>query len=169
MEHTGVTPPGAVAAPDLADVLQKPGPYVSVFLTTESNIENAAYRSEQHWKDLRRDLSEAGAPEEALAAIDPLVPEAHLRGQTLGVIANEAGLLHVEHGPDVPPGDQGEFGSLPVLIPFISWRQASPPHVTVLADRAGADLCVFRHERVTLHEEVEGDEFPLRRVSAGGW
>jgi hypothetical protein len=169
MEHTGVTPPGAVVAPDLADLLQQPGPYVSVFLTTESDIENAAYRSEQHWKDLRRDLGEAGAPEEALASIDPLVPDAHLRGQTLGVVANATGLLHVEHGPDLPPRDQGDFGPIPVLVPFISWRQASPPHVTVLADRTGADICVFRHERRPIHEQVEGDDYPVRRVSAGGW
>jgi hypothetical protein len=169
MEHTGVTPPGAVVAPDLADVLAHPGPYVSVFLTTESEIENASYRSEQHWKDLRRDLGEAGAPEEALAAIDPLVPDAHLQGQTLGVIANATGLLHVEHGPDAPPQDQGEYGPLPLLLPFISWRQAFPTHVAVLADRTGADLYVFRHEREPVEMQAGGDEFPIRKVNAGGW
>ena len=169
MEHTGVTPPGAVVAPDLAALLAQPGPYVTVFLTTESEIENAAYRSEQHWKDVRRDLGEAGAPEEALAAIDPLVPDAHLRGQTLGVVANAAGLLHVEHGPDAPPQDQCEYGPLPLLTPFISWRQAFPTHVAVLADRTGADLYVFRHEREPFEAEAGGDQFPVRKVSAGGW
>jgi len=169
MEHTGVTPSGAVVAPDLAALLEQPGPYVTVLLTTESDIENAAYRSEQHWKDVRRDLGEAGAPEEALAAIDPLVADAHHRGQTLGVVANAEGLLHVEHGPDVPPQDLGQFGPLPVLIPFLSWRQAFPTHVAVLADRTGADLYVFRHEREPLHAEAGGDESPIRKVSAGGW
>jgi hypothetical protein len=169
MEHTGVTPPGAVVAPDLAALLAQPGPYVSVLLTTESEIENASYRSEQHWKDLRRELGEAGAPEEALAAIDPLVPDAHLRGQTLGVVANPGGLLHVEHGPDVPPQDQGDYGPLPLLIPFISWRQACPTHVAVLADRTGADLYVFRHEREPLETQAGGDEFLVRKVNAGGW
>ena len=169
MEHTGVTPRGAVVAPDLAALLDQPGPFVSVFLTTESEIENASYRSEQHWKDVRRDLGEAGAPEEALAAIDPLVSDAHLQGQTLGVIANAGGLLHVEHGPDVPPQDRGEYGPLPLLIPFVAWRQAFPTHVAVLADRTGADLYVFRDEREPVEAEAGGDQFPVRKVSAGGW
>ena len=141
MEHTGVTPSGAVVAPDLAALLQQPGPYVTVFLTTEADIDNASYRSEQHWKDVRRDLGEAGAPQEALAAIDPLVPDAHHQGQTLGVVASASGLLHVEHGPHVPPQDQGEFGPLPLLIPFISWRQAFPTASTPPRDRWRRSRC----------------------------
>lgn len=58
MERSGVTPPGAVAAPDLADVLSAGGPYLSLYLTTEAGIDNASYRSEQRWKTLRGDLAD---------------------------------------------------------------------------------------------------------------
>lgn len=169
MERSGVTPPGAVAAPDLAEVLTAGGPYISLYLTTEAGIDNASYRSEQRWKTLRGDLADAGAPEDVLAAIDPLVGEAHQQGQMLAVIANHGGILHVEHGPDVPPRDRAEMGPNPPLLPLLAVRQGSPTHVTVLADRAGADITVHRHDRPQLHTEAGGDDFPIRQVSAGGW
>src|SRR5215210_9402072 len=128
MERTGVTPPGAVVAPDLADVVAATGSFATGYLTTEAGIDNAAHRSEQHWKALRRDLADAGAPEEALAAIDPLVPDAHLRGQTLAAVATPARLAHAEHSPEVPSADRGTWAALPALVPILEWRQSHPTH-----------------------------------------
>ncbi len=169
MERSGVTPPGAVAAPDLAEVLSAGGPYISIYLTTEAGIENASYRSEQRWKTLRGDLADAGASEDVLAAVDPLVGEAHQQGQMLAVIANDGGILHVEHGPDAPPRDRAEIVPLPHLLPMITVRQGFPTHVTVLADRTGADITVHRHDRPQVQREAGGDDFPIRQVGAGGW
>ncbi|HEX2041872.1 MAG TPA: Vms1/Ankzf1 family peptidyl-tRNA hydrolase [Acidimicrobiales bacterium] len=169
MERTGLTPPGAVVAPDLADVLRSPGPFATVYLTTESHIENAAYHSEQHWKVLRAELADAGMPEAVLADIDTLVPDAHLAGQCLAVVAVAGGVLHVEHGPEPPPRDRARWAPLPSLVPILQWRQSLPTYLTVLADRAGADLCVYRHERPDVHREAGGGTDPLHRAAAGGW
>ncbi len=169
MERTGVTPPGAVVAPDLADLVAATGPFVTVYLTTEADIDNAAHRSEQHWKALRRELADAGAPEEALAAIDPVVPDAHQQGQTLAAVATVAGLAHVEHGPEPPPRDRGSWAAVPALVPILEWRQSAPAHVGVLADRAGADIFLLRHDRPDVHREAGGDDDPLHRAKPGGW
>jgi hypothetical protein len=169
MDHTGVTPPGAVTAPDLAQILDRTGPFATVYLTTESGIDNAAYRSEQHWKPVRGELADQGAPEAALAAIDPLVPDAHLAGQCLCVVATADGLVHVEHSPDLPPADRAVWSVLPPLVPVLGWRQSFPPHVAVLADRAGADILVYRHGRAAVEDEAGGDQDPLARSSPGGW
>ena len=169
MESTGVTPPGAVVAPDLADLVADTGPFVTVYLTTEADIDNAAHRSEQHWKALRRDLADAGAPEEALAAIDPLVNDAHLQGQTLAAVATPAGLGHAEHAPDPPPRDRGTVAALPALVPILEWRQSYPTHVGVLADRAGADIFLSRHDRPDVQREAGGDDDPLHKAKPGGW
>lgn len=169
MERTGVTPPGALTAPDLAEVLQAPGPYFTVYLTTEAGIDNAAYRSEQRWKTLRGELADSGAPEAVLAAVDPLVADAHQRGQMLAVIADAAGVLHVEHGQEAPPRDRVDVGPIPPLLPLLAVRQGFPAHLTVLADRTGADITLHRHGRPDVHREAGGDEFPIRRVNAGGW
>ena len=42
MDHTGVTPPVAITAPDLADVVLGEGPFLTVYLTTEAAVVNAA-------------------------------------------------------------------------------------------------------------------------------
>ena len=169
MERTGVTPPGAVVAPDLADVLKAPGPFATVYLTTERQVENAAQRSERHWKVLRAELADAGVPEAVLADIDPLAPDAHLDGQCLAVVAVAGGVLHIEHGPEPPPRDRARWAALPSLVPILEWRQSFPAHVAVLADRAGADLFVYRHGRPDVHREAGGATDPLHRAAAGGW
>jgi release factor family 2 len=169
MERTGVTPPGAVVAPDLADLVAGSGPFVTVYLTTEADVDNAVHRSEQRWKVLRRDLADAGSPEQALAAIDPLVPDAHLHGHTLAAVATAEGLAHVESSPERPPRDRGSWAPVPALVPILEWRQSHPPHVGVLADRAGADIFLLRHDRPDLHREAGGDDDPLHRAKPGGW
>ncbi len=169
MERTGVTPPGAVVAPDLADLVASTGPFLTVYLTTEADIDNAAHRSEQHWKALRQDLAADGVPEDALAAIDPVVSDAHLQGQTLAAIATADGLAHVEHGNEPPPRDRGSWAPVPPLVPILEWRQSHPPHIGVLADRAGADIVIVRHGRPDVHREAGGDDDPLHRAKPGGW
>ena len=113
MDHTGVTPQVAVTAPDLADKILRPGPFLTVYLTTEPEIENAAQRSELRWKSLRSELVDEGVPEKALAAVDPLVPDAHHLGATLAVIATAQGLVHVANEPEPPAGDLGRWAPLP--------------------------------------------------------
>ena len=169
MERTGLTPPGAVGAPDLAELLQASGPFATVYLTTESEIDNAAHRSEQHWKVLRAELADAGVADEVLGAIDPLVGDAHLYGQCLGVVANAGGVLHVEHSPEPPPRDRASWASLPALVPMLAWRQSFPTHLAVRADRTGADLSVHRHERPDVNREAGGATHPLARSAPGGW
>ncbi len=77
----------AVRAPELAPLFEAGGPVASVYLTTEANVEQAAQRSVQHWKAVRRDLEQAGAPAEVLDRIEEVVPDAHLEGACLGVVA----------------------------------------------------------------------------------
>src|SRR5687767_14746447 len=92
---------GAVEAPDLGGLVHRGGPFLSLYLNTEREVENAARRSNTRWKRARADLEAQDAPEAALARIDPLVPDAHLAGDCLAVIADAEQILHVEHGPQV--------------------------------------------------------------------
>src|SRR3954467_8917044 len=98
MESAEPFPVGAVKAPDLAEHLSRTGPFVSVYLHTDPDVERAAERSKQRWKTLRRDLHERGAPVEALSRIDNEVPDAQRRGRLLGVVVDAGGAAHVEHG-----------------------------------------------------------------------
>ncbi|MBV8983909.1 MAG: hypothetical protein JO248_05655 [Acidimicrobiia bacterium] len=169
MEHTGVTPAGAISAPDLIDVVLGNGPFLTVYLATEAAIENAAQRSELRWKDLRRDLANQGVDDAILEAVDPLVPDAHLKGECLVVIANASGLLHVSHEPEPPTRDVGRWGAPPMIGPLLEWRQSQVPHVVALVDRKGGDLFVFHPGGGDHHMEAGGADDPIHKAKPGGW
>jgi len=169
MDHTGVTPSVALSAPDLVDLVLGDGPFLSVYLATEAAIENAAQRSELRWKDLRRDLEGQGVDQGVLAAVDPLVADAHLEGECLVVLANAHGLLHVSHQPEPPVRDVGRWGPLPMIGPLLEWRQSQVPHVVALVDRKGADLFVFHPGGTDEHVQIEGDDDPIHKAKPGGW
>ncbi len=168
MERSGVTPQVAPDTSDLADLAQATGPFLSLVLTTEAGIDNAAQRSEQRWRAVRDEAAAQGAPPEVLDAVDPIVPDAHLEGEGLHVIASAGGVLHVEHGRRLPDRDLARWAPLPSLLPVVAWRQKHPAYVTVLADRAGADLTAYRRGR-ELHREAGGADDPLHKPNAGGW
>jgi Bacterial archaeo-eukaryotic release factor family 2 len=169
VETSGVTPHVGVKDADLAALAARPGPFATVYLTTDSEIANAAQRSEQRWKTLRAELVGQGAPEEVLSVIDPLVADAHRHGQCLSVVVPAGADPVVDHQPEPPRHDVGRWGPLPVLGPLIEWRQSAVPHVVVLTDRQGADLLGFRREGPDLLREVTGDDDPIRKSAPGGW
>ena len=169
MERAGTTPQVAADTSDLADLVKTPGPFLTLHLTTEADIDNAAQRSEQRWRAVRDAAAAQGAPEDVLAAVDPLIADAHLEGQGLAVIATGVGVVHVEHGSREPDRDLVRWASLPSLVQVVVWRQESPGYVTVLADRQGADLTGYRREGPEVHREAGGDDYPIRKPNAGGW
>lgn len=170
MKTSGPAADAAVRAPDLAQALADPGPFATVYLATPADIENAAQRSDVSWRNLRGELEEEGAAEEAVGAIDPLVPDAHRFGSCLAAVATARGIRHVEYGPEPGAGDVGRWAALPLLAPIIEWRQTSPPFVVVLTDRTGAHLYAFRREGPDVHREAAGDEDPaITRTKPGGW
>lgn len=62
MEPRGTSPAfavGADEAPELARLFEREGPFATVTLPTQPDIDNAAQRSLQQWRPVRDELSEA--------------------------------------------------------------------------------------------------------------
>jgi len=174
MESARGRPVGMVDSRALADVArayQAAGPFVSVYLVTEPGIENAGPTAALHWKALRQDLVEQGAPTGALEALDALVPDAHQQGRTLVAAATSEGVAVVRHEAEPARHDIGWGDALPRLGPVIAWEQAAIPHLVVLADRAGADVIAARDGRsdTLLVGPNDGRDPGLRRSAPGGW
>ncbi|HEV3473923.1 MAG TPA: Vms1/Ankzf1 family peptidyl-tRNA hydrolase, partial [Actinomycetota bacterium] len=159
----------AVTAPDLVDVVNSRGPFLTLYLPTYPEIENAAQKVEATWKAARQEMESAGVPQAVLAAIEPLIPDAHQRGRCLAVVATGSGVLHVEHGPIPPATHRFRWAPLPSLTTLLEWRQAQPPHVVVLTDTTGADLVAYRGERPIDSREAGIEEHAISKVSPGGW
>src|SRR3954453_5116118 len=168
MESAEPFPGGAVKAPELAEHLGRTGPFVSVYLHTDPDVENAAQRSEQRWKTLRSELAETSVADAVLDRIEAEVSDAHTRGRVLGVVADAGGTLHVEHGDPFSLQDLGRVGAVPYVLPLIRWRQSTPTVIVVLIDRTGADVFAITRD-VEESREVSGEDKPLHKPHAGGW
>ena len=170
MESSGSNCPSALRAPDLSSVVLAAGPFATVELSTEQAVENAAQLEEKRWRALRTSLIEAGAPDEVLEAIDPLVGDAHLEGNGLTVVANAEGVLLAESHPGPPWREEARWASLPSLVPLLAHRQVAPAVVAVVADRQGADLVAFHPGTAEeTHRQAGGAADPLARSKPGGW
>jgi hypothetical protein len=157
---------------EIARVFQADGPFTSVYLDTEGDVEQAAELVALRWKNLRGSMLAAGVPEGTVAAIDPLVEGSHMAGATLAVIAAVDRPLYSANLPDPPPRETLlRHGALPDVLPLLAAAQAAVPHVAVLTDRTGADMAARGvPEEAARAERVEGRVTPhLHKPQAGGW
>jgi hypothetical protein len=168
MQAAAPIPDGAVALHDLEPVFERPGPFATVYLSTDRHLENAEPRSLQRWRAVRRELQDQGAPDSCLDAIEEIVGAAHLVADELAVIADDTGVLVLQHLDRERDTVRARWSPLPDLVPLLKWRQDDVPYVVVLADRGGADL--YAHEPGARDvERVVGDGDPERKVKPGGW
>src|SRR5687768_9247821 len=154
---------------DLARIFDDPGPFVSLYLDVSAAQERARHRAELHWKNVRRELGDAGAPEAILELLDEEVLKGVGEGDTLAVIAGSGGVLHSGFQPDPPVRDVGRFGPLPYLAPLIEWRQSMPTHLVVTADRVGADIVAFVRDGRDIEVHLDGDDDVVHKSGKGGW
>jgi hypothetical protein len=157
---------------EIARVFEADGPFTSVYLDTEGDVEQAADRVALRWKNLRGSMLAAGVPEATVAAIDPLVEGSYMAGATLAVIAAVDGPRYAANLPDPPPRDTLlRHGALPDVVPLLAAAQAAVPHVAVLTDRTGADMAARGvADEAARAERVEGRVTPhLHKPQAGGW
>jgi Bacterial archaeo-eukaryotic release factor family 2 len=156
---------------EIAQVFQADGPFTSVYMNTEGDVEQAADLIALRWKNLRGAMLAAGVPEGTVAAIDPLVEGSHMAGATLAVIAAVDGPRYSANLPDPPPRETLlRHGTLPDVLPLLEAGQAAVPHVAVLTDRTGADMAARVADDVARTERVSGRVTPhLHKPQAGGW
>jgi hypothetical protein len=157
---------------EIARVFEADGPFTSVYMDTERDVEQAADRVALRWKNLRGSMLAAGLPEGTVASIDPLVGGSQMAGATLAVIAAVDGPRYVANLPDPPPRDTLlRHGALPDVLPLLAAAQAAVPHVAVLTDRTGADMAARGvADDEARAERVEGRVTPhLHKAQAGGW
>lgn len=151
------------------DIYTATAPFATVYLATEGAVTNPAVVIERRWKNLRRQLSDQGAPEAAQQAIEELLEGSHSKGETLMAVANEQGVLYAAHLPGPPAQDQAFVGSLPALTPLIAATQDLLPHIVVAIDRTGGEMLAVLPEAHDLHRDVEGKELHVTRSAPGGW
>jgi hypothetical protein len=156
----------------LRPLVDRPGPWASVYLDASRAHENADHEIDLRWRALRSALAEQGCDDKTIEAT-----EAALRSHPyqpgrygLAIFAHSGEVAVVETLPAPPPSDEAYVGPLPHLMPLIAQRGEEVPYVRVLADRTGADVDAIAAGGVPRHREVTASEtFPMRKVHVGGW
>jgi len=169
-----MNPRYAGQAPDMdASTLAKlyaiDGPFVTIYLATPSDTEDAAEQLETRWKNVTRDLAEAGVDAATITALTA-ARGSHDRGNTRVLVAAH-GKVHLAISLPQPPAQEEIVTSaLPRLVPLLDAMTLQVPHVVVLADRTGADVLAYTAGPDPVEvESVQTDRFPSRKVHAGGW
>jgi hemin uptake protein HemP len=146
------------------------GPFVSIYLSTPSDTEDAATQFELKWRNALRELEEQGIDEATREAISAARGR-HDLGQTRVVIASPGKVQLATSLPDPPPTDSVTVAPLPRVLPLLDSNSTHVPHVAVIIDRTGADVLGYTDKPgPVVTDTVEGpDQAHVHRANVGGW
>jgi peptide subunit release factor 1 (eRF1) len=151
----------------LQNIRTAEGPFLSLYLNTETRDENGVEQLQLRWRNLRGTIEDKTSPE-VLGKIDSIVSGSHQQGDGLVVIASGDDVL-LRRYLRRPIDDSIEHGPLPRLWPLFEWGQENPAHIVLLADRVGAEIYIVHPDRDVEQETVEGDKPDIGRTRRGGW
>ncbi|WP_116050430.1 Vms1/Ankzf1 family peptidyl-tRNA hydrolase [Amycolatopsis palatopharyngis] len=153
------------------DLVNIEGPFDSVYFEDTYQTEDAEKQLELKWRELRERLSEQGASESTLDALDSAVRQGERpvgQGGRALIAANDQILL--DRHLQVPPAfAEARHSELPFLLPLARYGEVAPPHVVVVVDSVGAEItAVDRFGSVVAQRTTEGREHPVHAVTHAG-
>lgn len=155
----------------LTALYEHEGPFVTIYLATDGAVQNAAQKIDLRWKDVLRELADAGVDEatpDALTAARG--PEPHRQGGTRVLIAAGGETRLAVSLPEAPAAEVVRVAPLPYLLPLVDWAQTRLPHLVVLADRRGADILAYTDAAAPdISASVDTARFPDHKTGTGGW
>jgi hypothetical protein len=162
---------------EINQLYTEPGPFATVYLDASRSKEQGGREVDLRWREMRAQLSEAGADEPTLAAMDDAaVANREVRGEHgLVLVAASGRLLFDDVLPRPPMRPHATWAPLPHLMAYFAQRGHRVAHVTVVADRTGADIHSvagrgdFEATRGE-HTTVEGSQqYPITKRSVRAW
>lgn len=160
----------------LEPVFAAAGPYATVCADVTHTTENADAELELRVRALAEQLAGQGAPEAVVEAVRGRLLEGNdggeagtLRGRAV-VAAGDGSVVLDEVLADAPAQEFASWSPHPDVLPLLRQLAARIPHIVVVADRVGADIVVVSDSGPPGEaEQVEGDDFHMRKVKVGGW
>ncbi|MCB5909256.1 baeRF2 domain-containing protein [Streptomyces pinistramenti] len=157
----------------LRPVIDRPGPWISVYADASYRAEDAAGQQELSAKAVTDRLFELGADEATCGAVhEALVTPA--RGESA---ANRGRALFAANGevvldqrlPGRPTGPFATWSHLPRLTPLLEAFGDDPVCLVVHVDRTGADFVVRDDHGNRDAGHAAGGDRPVRRTSTADW
>jgi hypothetical protein len=142
-----------------------------VLLATEASVDNASPRNQHRWRARRNHLASSGADEAAevvLAAMDPLIANVHLHGETSSMVASAGQVRPTNYWQGRPWREVERWDTLSALVSLLGLRQSVPPHVLEIATARARTSLLCANEAGDLERRVDGDLKHGRKVSCAG-
>jgi hypothetical protein len=152
-----------------ADGYQDGSGFVSVYLDISHN-EDTRKEVGLRWRAARSELARAGADDQTLDAVAGRVTTGRPPHQPgLAVFARDGAVLLARPLPWRPRDEVSRYAPLPHVMPLLQQLERVVPHVRVSASRTGARLLTCPERGSDTQITVEGEHWPVHKVSAGGW
>lgn len=147
-------------------LLTAKGPFASVYFEDSHDTEDAETQLDLRWRGLREQLTEQGADESVVAAIEDAVKNlrAPVGRSGRAVVAGADGVLLNEHLLRPSATAVARFSELPYLVPVIEHGFDSPTYVLATVDHTGADITLHRNGGIG-SETVDGGGYPVHKAA----
>ncbi|SFT78020.1 hypothetical protein SAMN04487904_10846 [Actinopolyspora lacussalsi subsp. righensis] len=158
----------------LQHLYQHRPPFVTVYLDTSADAEDARKAIELRWRSARERLSELGADDADLDAVERAVGSHSWRvGERGQVLVAAGGRVVFDDELPRPPTEFSDdelarVGPLPHLMPYLRLRSARIPHLLALVDHTGGDIHVIDAGRHSGGTTVQGDGSPVHKSHSAG-
>ncbi|WP_219414115.1 Rv2629 family ribosome hibernation factor [Pseudonocardia nigra] len=156
----------------LRNLTEKPGPFATVYLDASHDTEDAARAAQLRWTEARSQLAEQGADEATLDALEGAVGSGEPAvGRAGRVLVGRGGEVLLDRTlPEPPAVPSARWEPLPGLLPMLVDQPEPVSAVIVRIDETGGEIFAAGPgaEPVPV-EDVEGSEYLVHKVRAGGW
>lgn len=168
-----MTSTSTAAQKELAEILQKKGPWASVYVDVSSDRGDPVRLNTSRQDSTRHSLKQAGLGEGAIDAVVESLeyPPSLPNPLTRFVLATDDGIVYAEDLQGAPRLEvEVSSGPLPVIVPFLERRPLEFRYLVVEMAAAGGSVALFS-ARGRAAERVETDEAtadPASKVRKAG-
>ena len=142
------------------------GGYVSVYLDTSLDAEDAAEAIDLRWRSARERLASDGADDATLDALAAVLTGRGAPGRAAFGRGGE--VLLTEPLPHPPRREIARLAPLPHVMPLLAQRRPHVPHLRVMARHDGGENASVTGTGLVQDEEVTGTGWPVHKTGGGG-
>ncbi|MFJ9407163.1 Vms1/Ankzf1 family peptidyl-tRNA hydrolase [Streptomyces sp. NPDC101393] len=158
----------------LQPVIDRPGPWASVYADASHHTEDAAKQQELAARAAADRLFALGADEATCGAVHEALTASPRAGESAAnigraVFATAGEVVLDESLPGRPTAPFTTWGQLPRLTPLIEALGSDPVCLVVYVDRTGATFVLRTDRGSDAAGEVAGDDWPVHRTATSEW
>jgi Bacterial archaeo-eukaryotic release factor family 2 len=144
------------------------GGYVSVYLDTSRDSEDATGALDLRWRSARERLASAGADHPTLDALAGVITDASRGAPGRAAFGHGGQVVLTEALPHPPRREIARLAALPHVMPLLAQRRPHVPYLRVMARHDGGEIASVTAAGTQDDEKVTGTGRPVHKVKSGG-